>query len=435
MMEIIFFVAGYSVVLIFGIILSIDFSGAERTRENLKYRIALTVVTLIIQTVFGLMYGNDFVRQLYPIFMHLPIVLLLKFPMKVNLLSSVVSVLAVFLCYQVPHLIAETGESLFGQSARLMFYVPALILMFYFARKYMRKPISEMLKLPTKYVMMFGAVPALYYVFLCATGIYTDILYSGAMVVVRFLPATLSVFFFMFVLIYYRSLEQRQKAQEETMMLSMQAEQAKRELEMYSQTAGQAAIYRHDMRHHLALISTYLEKGESTKAMEYIKQTGSDIEKFTPVRYCQNDMVNMILSAFVKKGQKAGASVTIDAKLPKTLDFPETELCTLIANSLENAVNAAGKAAHLAKTAAVNVSLQIHKGNLLLQIENSYSGEIEMKGELPISSQQDHGFGVKSIVLIVEKHKGYYSFEPDADSHIFTTKIVLPLGDLSGVAQ
>ncbi|HHV65442.1 MAG TPA: ATP-binding protein [Peptococcaceae bacterium] len=41
------------------------------------------------------------------------------------------------------------------------------------------------------------------------------------------------------------------------------------------------------------------------------------------------------------------------------------------------------------------------------------------------SSRDDHGFGVKSIAMIVEKYNGYYSFE--AEDEIVTLRIVLPL--------
>jgi hypothetical protein len=49
-----------------------------------------------------------------------------------------------------------------------------------------------------------------------------------------------------------------------------------------------------------------------------------------------------------------------------------------------------------------------------------------MKGELPQSHFENHGYGTRSIVSIAEGHGGQAIF--NAEDGVFTLKIMLPLG-------
>jgi nitrogen-specific signal transduction histidine kinase len=49
-----------------------------------------------------------------------------------------------------------------------------------------------------------------------------------------------------------------------------------------------------------------------------------------------------------------------------------------------------------------------------------------MENGLPHTEEEGHGYGTKSIQMLVDRHQGYYSFS--AESGLFTLQIVLPLG-------
>lgn len=73
----------------------------------------------------------------------------------------------------------------------------------------------------------------------------------------------------------------------------------------------------------------------------------------------------------------------------------------------------------------VSVLVSFKKNKLLISIANSYSGKIESDGELPSNNATGHGFGVKSIKAIAERHNGLCSFE--WDNKIFKTRIVMSI--------
>lgn len=206
--------------------------------------------------------------------------------------------------------------------------------------------------------------------------------------------------------------------------LSVLLESAHHQLSALQANQEQALIYRHDMRHHLALIGGYLADGDIQKAREYVRLAQADIDYITPNRYCENNTVNLILSFFAAKAEDVGVDMMVEADLPPFLPIPDTELCALLSNGLENAITAAAQVED-EQFRKVRVSCQTHRGNLLIYIENSFTGEVVMEDGLPQSWRKGHGFGVKSMSMIAEKYNGYCSFE--ARDEIFVLRMVLPL--------
>ena len=133
------------------------------------------------------------------------------------------------------------------------------------------------------------------------------------------------------------------------------------------------------------------------------------MDAITPTRFCENETVNLILSAFATKAKQGSIMLTVDAKLPDLLPFSDTELCSLLSNALENAIQA---------TKNINdgnkryITLRVYSKNnkLCIDIRNRYQGEPTFHQGLPVSKEQGHGFGTKSMAHIVEKHGGVFRF-------------------------
>ena len=75
------------------------------------------------------------------------------------------------------------------------------------------------------------------------------------------------------------------------------------------------------------------------------------------------------------------------------------------------------------------ISILIHeKVNLIfIQIENPYTGALQMKHGLPQTSKQDkyeHGYGMESIQTMAEKYGGFLKLETGQD--IFVLRITIP---------
>lgn len=415
----------YGFILIFGMALSLEFAGVEKKSKDFGVRFLFSAVLIAMQLLSCQLLGLESTKKIYPLITHFTIVLLLVFYFRISFLKTLVSVLTAYLCCQIPRWIAVivsaiTGSSMAYDTSYMLVVFPVLWLL----KRYVVRPTSKLMGISRRSLLLFGAVPLMYYVFDYATTIYTDLLYSGVDWAVQFMPSVLSVFYFVFALIYYCELQKRSNAEQTSALLSMQANQATKELDSYRESMEKAVMYRHDLRHHLALISGYLEEKMPEKAAEYICKVQNNIERITPCKYCQNTTVNLILSHFAEIARVHEVELTIRADLPQELELPETELCILLSNALENSISAAAQVGS-GRCRIVRVVCTLHKGKMLIYMENDFSGEVAMEKGLPKSMREGHGFGVKSIAMIAEKYDGYCAFR--TKDGIFTLKIVLPL--------
>ncbi len=268
-------------------------------------------------------------------------------------------------------------------------------------------------------------LPLVYYIANYWLGMYNfAAIKSIGVFSIRILIFSITLTAYVLILDIAKSAREKEALQGAKMALSLLLESSDQRLSALQATQEQAAVYRHDMRHHLSLIGGYLADGDLENAGKYVKLTQADIEDMTPNSYCENNTVNLILSFFEAKAKKNGVLFSVDAQLPQALSISETELCALLSNGLENAIEAAAQADD-EKFRKVRISCQTHKGNLLIFIENSFTGKVVMENGLPQSLREGHGFGVKSIDMIVEKYRGYCSF--DVKDEIFIMRIVLPL--------
>ncbi len=288
-------------------------------------------------------------------------------------------------------------------------YIASVFLMYYLLQKYVLESVLHLMERSVKSCLLFGAMPAFYYLFEFIFIVYTDFMYSGSRAAVQFMPFVTSTFYFVFVLLYYSETQKQAIIQRERDMLDTQFRQAQTEFASLRQIQQNAAAYRHDMRHHIALLQGLASKGHIEEIKEYLRTAQSDMDAITPMRFCENQTVNLILSAFAAKAKQSGILLTIDAKLPDSLTFSDTELCSLLSNALENAIHASE---NIADSNERCIKLRMYSKNtkLCIDIRNRYQTEPVFHHGLPITKEQGHGFGTKSMAHIVEKHGGVCQF-------------------------
>jgi F0F1-type ATP synthase membrane subunit b/b' len=341
---------------------------------------------------------------------HLPLIFIFSLYYKRPWLISAVSVLSGYLCCQAPRWVGFlAGAALGSRLADHIFYVGAVFLSYYFLKKYVAGSIRKFMEISTKSCLFLGGVPLFYYLFDYTTTIITDVLYRGTKWAVQFMPSTVSVFYFVFVILYYAETQKQVALQRERDMLDTQFRLAQAEFASLRQLQQNAASYRHDMRHHFSLLQGLASKEHIEEIKEYLRTAQSDMDAITPIRFCENETVNLILSTFAAKAKHSGILLTIDAKLPDSLPFSDTELCSLLSNALENAINASKNI--IDNTERIILLRMYSKNNkLCIDLRNSYQIEPTIHQGMPVSKEQGHGIGTKSMAHIVEKHGGVFQF-------------------------
>ena len=213
------------------------------------------------------------------------------------------------------------------------------------------------------------------------------------------------------------------KSNYEKEMYTQQLDAARVQIDLLNKAHMQTAFYRHNMRHNMTAIDALLAVDNVEQARDYIKETVDSVDALTLRHFCENDLVDLLCSAFCDKAERDGIRLSVDAKLPDKLNIPATELCALLSNGLENALNTVSKLSAPDRWAELYCSIRANK--LLIEIRNPYHGEITIKDGLPVTDREGHGYGCRSIRSIAEQNKGMCVFEPN--NGIFTLRIVMPM--------
>lgn len=415
----------YALILIFGVVVTVAFAGYDKTAKNRNAIVLMIFMIFLLQLVIFHFVGLATTRKLYPLIVHLPVMVFIVFYLKRPLSIATVSVLTAYLCCQPPNWLGIALQFIWDRKE--VFFaanIVGLLIMLYLIRRYVAPSVNQVMAYSKQSLILLGSFPFMYYLFDYTTTVYTEFLYSGVTIVVEFFPSVLSMFYIVFIMVYYNEMQKRSQLEINNAILATQSDRAMNEIFALQQVQTQTAIYRHDMRHHLSLLYGFIEAEDTEQAQAYIKQAQDNIDEITPIRYCENNTINLILSYFVTKSKQQEVSLEIDTVLPDHLAIPDTEICTLLSNGLQNAIEAAALEPR-ENPCLVRLYCRIRKGNLLVLIENTFHGEVQMKNGLPQTDAKGHGFGVKSIAMIADKYKGYYSFSPGED--LFTLKVVLPL--------
>lgn len=168
---------------------------------------------------------------------------------------------------------------------------------------------------------------------------------------------------------------------------------------------------RHDMKQHLVVVSGLQLEGKYNEAQKYISEISSGLERIEMFMDVGNDFVNAILNSKLSIAKFKGIEVLCSSS--SNVDgINEYDLCNLIGNLLDNAIEAAEKN----DNAVIEVSIASNKYKLMIKVSNSIAESVLSKNPALKTSKSQravHGFGIKSINSISEKYSGNVDFYED----------------------
>ncbi len=409
-MEIVSLLNGISVG-IFGMLLSASFCNIYWTRQKYVFMTLAMMIILAFQGIVYFVVDAVTVRYFYPIITHLPLIIVLYILNK-NIFDAINAVFIAYLCCQLRRWLAlfatviSSGGIMFQNIFELIITLPLLILLVKFVSNSIRS--ISYYSYPVKY--QFAVIPVLYYVFDYFTQIYTKLLLKGTPVVVEFMPFVCSMAYLVFVLYISQERWNRSQLEQTQECLNLQISQAVREIENLRETQRKTYEYQHDLRHHIQFISSCIENGRLEQAQSYINEIYSEVESNRVIVYCKNEAANLILSAYARRAKNNNVPIKITVGLSQDIIISENDLCVLLSNALENALNACVRLKEEGKTAEIEVVGYEKKGKIFLQIINSCDSDICFEKGIPVTNNAGHGIGVRSMCTLVEKYNGIYTF-------------------------
>lgn len=191
------------------------------------------------------------------------------------------------------------------------------------------------------------------------------------------------------------------------------------QISAYERMEQSARQTRHDFRHHNMVVAEYAREKDYQAILDYLQEYEKQEEEKYGIAFCKNHVVNNVLNAYVSKARMEQIEVKSDIRLGETVEISDYDLVAILANVLENAVNACEQEAG-AKW--IEISLR-QKGNKLIFVcKNTCTAEVKFKDGVP-SNRERIGVGINSVRYAAEKYDGNVNFV--VANGIFTCQVIL----------
>ena len=189
---------------------------------------------------------------------------------------------------------------------------------------------------------------------------------------------------------------------------------------MYQQMRG----WRHDYRNHIQTMKAYAASEDWDAIRQYLDLLDEDLTTVDTVIKTGNPMTDAILNSKISLARSKNIPVVADAHIPLKLKSSELDLCCILGNLFDNAIEASLKLPE--EERMIRVYMDMKNTQLYISFTNfTATGKLKKQGNLFRSTKGDgHGFGLVRIDAIVERLDGYIS--RNSEEGAFTTEILLP---------
>jgi len=194
-----------------------------------------------------------------------------------------------------------------------------------------------------------------------------------------------------------------------------------REVEnMYRQIRG----WRHDYRNHIQMMKVLAANGDMDALKAYLDELDTDLSTVDTVVKTGNPMADAILNSKISLARSRNIPTQVDAHIPVKLKMSELDLCCIIGNLFDNAMEAS--MALPEEKRLIRVYMDMKGTQLYISFTNfTAAKKLSKVGRgFKTSKGEGHGFGLVRMDDIVSRYDGYLS--RNSEDGAFTTEILIP---------
>ena len=189
---------------------------------------------------------------------------------------------------------------------------------------------------------------------------------------------------------------------------------------MYNKMRG----WRHDYKNHIQTMKVLAEKGDLEAIKEYLNKLEDDLATVDTVVKTGNAMADAILNSKISLAKSKGIHVKVNAHVPVKLKMSELDLCVILGNLFDNAIEASMSLPE--EERLIRVYMVMKNTQLYISFTNftAVKKQIKQSNLFKTTKGDGHGFGLIRIDGIIEKLDGYLS--RNSEDGAFTTEILIP---------
>ena len=185
--------------------------------------------------------------------------------------------------------------------------------------------------------------------------------------------------------------------------------------------------FKHDLVNHIGVLRELMSRKKVEDAIDYIDTIWNIQDDFDLKLHTGDSFLDVIINYYFYLAEKENIEFAVSGRLTEKMPLEMVDLTSLMGNVLQNAVEAAAKAA----VPKIRIELVEHKKEIFIVVSNSVIEKINTKGSFFMTSKKDkenHGFGLKNIAAAVEKYHGEYYVDSIVENGeaIFKISIAIP---------
>lgn len=181
---------------------------------------------------------------------------------------------------------------------------------------------------------------------------------------------------------------------------------------------------RHDIRHHLNAMRSLLQNKEYDKLDTYINELSGSVIVSKSITICENYAANAIMDSYIRKAHESDIPIKISFRLSNDSGISDADLCVLLGNIVENAIEATSVLPPEKRFISINA---LEEGDrIYMTFDNSFDGTVKRSGNGFLSRKKDFsvtGIGLVSVGIIVNKYGG--DMKTETEDNIFRLSLMI----------
>lgn len=183
----------------------------------------------------------------------------------------------------------------------------------------------------------------------------------------------------------------------------------------------QISVY-HDLSNHMLSLKSYMDSHNYKEGNDYLKKLMEKIDLKSDIIDTGNTVIDAVITAKQNLARNNDIDFTVHLQIPTNLQIDSSDICVVLGNALDNAIEACEK--QMGRK-YINMRIVYHENILSCKITNPVLPEDINNTSLKTTKQnaEDHGIGIKNIKRTLEKYKSIYRMEYDAEEFVFSFMI------------
>lgn len=182
--------------------------------------------------------------------------------------------------------------------------------------------------------------------------------------------------------------------------------------------------WRHDYHNHMQVMKARLAMKDLGGLGEYLDQLEKELDRVDTLVKSGNLMTDAILNSKLTLARRQNIPVNCRADMPERIGLEDVDLCVIIGNLMDNAIEACGQIEE--ESRFLRVYLAVNKNQFYVSVQNSAREDPGFEERNYITRKRgNHGLGMKRVKAAVDKYGGYFSLANEPG--IFAAEVSIPL--------